>query len=277
MSSQIHIFDRALVRRHRDRAAPGFAPRHSALHEEIAAQLLDRLGDVKRSFPNILDLGARDGHLARQLAPREGSFVVAADVSETMLRQGAYPVSVVADEEFLPFADASFDLVVSNLCLHWVNDLPGALAQIKKSLRPDGLFLAALLGGQTLHELRACLLEAELALTGGVSLRLSPSLDTSTASALLQRAGFILPVADQEIVMLTYTDTFALMRDLRGMGETNAHRQRLRHATRRDVFALTDRLYRERFARADGRIAATFEVIFMHGWNGDAPSPVFAP
>lgn len=172
-----------------------------------------------------------------------------------------------ADEELLPFAPQSFDLIVSNLSLHWVNDLPGTLAQIWQALKPEGLFLATLFGGQTLFELRACLLDAELAVTGGVSPRLSPSIDMQTASALLQRAGFSLPVTDQEIITLSYSDIFALMRDVRGMGETNAHGQRWRKATRREVFLLADRLYKERFARADGRLPATFEVIFLHGWQ----------
>jgi NADH dehydrogenase [ubiquinone] 1 alpha subcomplex assembly factor 5 len=266
MNEEIHIFDRGLVRRHRDRAAGAFAPRHSALREETAEQLAERIKDVKRDFKTILDLGAPPGTPARRLAA-DGGFAVAADLSEKMLKQGGVAPSVAADEEFLPFAPESFDLIVSNLGLHWVNDLPGALAQIRQALKPDGLFLAALLGGRTLFELRACLLEAELAARGGASPRLSPNLDMPTASALMQRAGFSLPVTDHEIVTFAYPDIFALMRDLRGMGEANAHQQRSRNMTGRKVFAEADRLYRERFSRADGRIAATFEVIFVHGWR----------
>jgi NADH dehydrogenase [ubiquinone] 1 alpha subcomplex assembly factor 5 len=267
MSDQIHIFDRALARRHRDRAAEGFSAHHHALLEEAATHILERLADVKRRFSSILDLGAHDGLLARRLAQRKDAFVIAADLSEKLLGQGGYPLCVAADEEFLPFAAESFDLIVSNLSLHWVNDLPGALAQINMALKPDGLFLATLLGGSTLHELRACLLEAELAITGGISPRLSPSIDMQTASALLQRAGFSLPVTDQEVISFTYSDIFALMRDLRGMGETNAQRQRLRKGARREVFEMANRLYRERFALADGRFPATFEVVFLHGWK----------
>lgn len=261
-SSQIFVFDRALVRRHRDRAAAGFA-RHNTLFEESAELLLERLGDIKRPFASILDLGARDGSLAAALAKRYGdAFIVAACASKKTAGH------IVADEEFLPFAPNSFDLIVSNLSLHWVNDLPGALVQIKTALRPNGLFLAALSGGETLHELRACLMEAELAASGGVSLRLSPQLDLQTASGLLQRAGFALPVADQETITFTYPDAFALMRDLRGMGETNANLQRLKRPSRRAVLFEAARLYSERFAAPDGRIPATFEVIFMHGWKG---------
>jgi SAM-dependent methyltransferase len=267
MNEQIHIFDRALVRRHRDRAALGFSPRHSLLCEEIAAGILERVKDVKKDFQTILDLGAHDGQLARRLAVDAGRLVVAADLSNKMLKMGAHTSCAVADEELLPFAPETFDLVVSNLSLHWVNDLPGSLAQIRQSLKPDGLFLATILGGQTLYELRSCLLEAELTLKGGVSPRLSPNLDMQTASALLQRAGFALPVTDHEVITFSYTDIFALMRDLRGMGETHAHRQRSRKATDRGVFELADRLYKERFSDAKDRITATFDVIYMHGWR----------
>jgi len=266
-TASIHIFDRALVRRHRDRAAAAFAPHHNALHQEIAAQMVDRLTDVKRDFSSVLDLGAHDGFLARQLAEREGRFVVAAEQSAAMLRHGRHVPSVVADEEILPFAPASFDLITSNLSLHWVNDLPGTLAQVRQVLRPEGMFLATLFGGDTLYELRACLLEAEMVVTGGASPRVSPSLTMQTASGLLQRAGFSLPVTDQEVITLTYSNIFALMRDLRGMGEVNAHAQRLRHPTRRAVFDLANTLYIKRFGLSDGRIPARFEILFLHGWH----------
>jgi SAM-dependent methyltransferase len=260
--NQITIFDRKLLSQRRTRTAANFAA-HNALFEEIAERLLERLGDVKRNFTSILDLGTHDGALVRKLAKNTGASVVAADFSER---------TVVA-EEFLPFAANSFDLIVSNMGLHWVNDLPGALLQIKNCLRPDGLFLAAMPGGQTLHELRSCLLDAELEVSGGISPRLSPTIDLPTASALLQRAGFETPVADQETITLTYPDAFALMRDLRGMGETNAHVHRLRSFSRRAIFTETARLYRERFAQSDGRIPATFDIIHLHGWkpaNGES-------
>ena len=267
MNEQIHIFDRAQVRRNRERAASAFSLQHNALFEETATLLVERLEDVTRQFTSILDLGAHDGFLARKLAQHDDVFVIATDVSERMLQRGASLVRAVADEEYLPFAAERFDLIVSNLSLHWVNDLPGALAQIKSALRPDGLFLASFLGGQTLYELRTCLLEAELAVTGGVSPRLSPSIDMQTASGLLQRAGFTLPVTDHEVLTFTYSDIFALMRDLRGMGETNTHMQKSHRPTRRKVFEVANQLYKERFSMADGRLQATFDVIFIHGWQ----------
>ena len=261
--NQILVFNRALVRRNRDRAATNFA-KHRALFEETAYQTMERLSDVKREFESILALGDHDGFLAAVLNAKYGSFVASTDLSQRML---CGENTVVADEEYLPFKANSFDLITSNLSLHWVNDFPGVLAQIKSALRPGGLFLATSLGGQTLHELRTCLMEAELAVTNGVSMRVSPRIDLPTASALLQRAGFELPVTDSELITLTYPDAFALMHDLRGMGEGNAGLQRLKHPTRRAVLFEAARLYKDRFAGADGGIPASFEVLFLHGWK----------
>ena len=267
-ANPIFVFDRALVKRHRNAVAALFSA-HNALFGEVAEHLLDRLQDVRRDFSSILDLGAHDGFLASKLAEQGGSFVVSAEIAENMARRSP-TAAVVADEEVLPFAPRSFDLVVSNLSLHWVNDLPGSIAQIKSVLRPEGLFLAALLGGNTLHELRACLMEAELAVTGGFSPRLSPTIELQVMSGLMQRAGFDLPVVDQETITMTYPDAYALMRDLRGMGEGNANLQRLRRPTRRAVFDLAAHLYSERFADRDGRIRASFDILFAHGWRPKA-------
>ena len=169
------IFDRALLRQRRERAAAGIAA-HTVLFDEAASFLIERLKDVTRTFSSILVLGA-GGNLPRRLLGHKNAFIVTTDIS------------LIADDEFLPFAAGSFDLVISNLNLHWVNDLPGVLAQIKYVLKPEGLFLAALLGGGTLHELRSvALLDAEMKVTGGVSPRLSPTLDLLTASALMPAA-----------------------------------------------------------------------------------------
>jgi len=176
----------------------------------------------------------------------------------------------VADPELLPFADAGFDLVASVLALHWAADLPGVLVQLRRALKPDGLLLAAMLGGQTLVELRTALFEAELEEEGGVSPRVSPSIALGDAAALLQRAGFALPVADSETITVSYAGLPALLRDLRGMGETNALGARRRNFTRRATLARAALIYAERFGEADGRIPATFEVLFLCGW---APHP----
>lgn len=260
------VFDRKLVRARRNRAAADFA-RHNALFDETACQLIERLEGIKQEFKSVLDLGAHNGHIAQHFTKCGIPLVIAADISEKMLRNVSAP-SVAVDEELLPFAPNSFDLVISNLSLHWVNDVPSALAQIKNILKPGGLFLASLIGGNSLSELRACLMDAELAVSGGASPRLSPTIDMQTASGLLQRVGFSMPVTDEEKVTLTYTDAFALMRDLRGMGETNAHQQRLRHPTRRSIFSQAAELYQERFSTAHGHIAATFDVVFLHGIRG---------
>lgn len=268
----MNVFDRRLVRRHRDRAAVRLAE-HGYLFAEVAERLADRLDDVTRAFPIALDLGCHGGALANALGRRGGiETLVQCDLSVAMARLAAADgrPTLAADEEALPFAPASFDLVLSALNLHWVNDLPGALIQINRALKPDGLFLAALLGGRTLSELREALLEAEVAEAGGASPRLSPLADIRDLGNLLQRAGFALPVVDADTITVSYPDALALMRDLRGMGETNAVHTRPRGATRRATLVRAAAIYAERFARADGRVPATFEVLYLTAW---APHP----
>jgi len=264
------LFDRRAWRAHRERAARGGAV--DFLHAEVADRLLDRLDVINREFPLALDLGARDGGLLRALAARAGTErVVAAEPARRFLADLPGP-RVAADPEFVPFRDASFDLIASNLLLHWTADLPGALVQLRRALKPDGLLLAALLGGQTLVELRTALFEAELAEEGGVSPRVSPSIELADAAALLQRAGFALPVADSETITVSYPDLPALLRDLRGMGETNALGAR-RHFLRRATLVEAGLIYAERFGDADVRLPATFEILFLCGWAPHASQP----
>jgi NADH dehydrogenase [ubiquinone] 1 alpha subcomplex assembly factor 5 len=261
------LFDRRAWHAHRERAARRGSI--DFLHDEIGERLIERLDLVDGPCPVALDLGARTGRLTRTLAAHSGTeFVVAAEPAPAFLALCPVP-RVGADPELLPLADASFDLVVSNLVLHWVGDLPGALVQLRRALKPDGLLLAALCGGDTLVELRTALFEAELAEEGGVSPRVSPGVDLRDAAALLQRAGFASPVADGETITITYSDAFSLMRELRGMGETNALAARRRGAMRQATIARAAAIYAERFAQADGRVAATFEVLFL---TGRAPS-----
>ncbi len=269
-SPQPHApFDRAAVRRHRDRAAAGLDG-HDFLFREVADRLADRLSDVTRRFPRALDLGCHGGEVAEVIAGRGGvETLIQCDLSPAMSRRagGNGNPTLCGDEEALPFGAAAFDLVMSNLSLHWVNDLPGALAQIRHCLRPDGLFLAALLAGDTLAELRGSLIEAELALTDGASPRVSPIADMRDLAGLLQRAGFALPVVDSDTITVSYADPFRLMRDLRGMGETNAVTARQRGFAARGLFLEAASRYRERYGDADGRVRATFQVVYLTAWT----------
>jgi NADH dehydrogenase [ubiquinone] 1 alpha subcomplex assembly factor 5 len=259
------VFDRALVRLRRERAvtrgdAAGF------LFAEAASRLADRLADVRRDFAIGIDLGSRAGHLSEAVvATGRVGRLFGTDLSPALAAHLKIP-SVAADEEALPFAPESLDLVVSALALHWVNDLPGTLAQIRRALRPDGLFLAAMFGGETLLELRHVLIEAELAVTGGVSPRVSPMADLRDAAGLLQRAGFALPVADRDLITVSYADAIALMRDLSAMGEGNAVRMRRPGPLRRAVLAEAARLYQARHGIEGGRVRASFEILYLSGW-----------
>ena len=174
--------------------------------------------------------------------------------------------AIAADEEYIPLKDQSIDLVVASLCLQWVNDLPGTLVQIRRALRPDGLFLAALPGGETLSELRQALMVAETELSGGAGPRVLPFVDVRDVGGLLQRAGFALPVTDQDTLVARYDDLWALMRDLRAMGATNILADRDRRPVARAVFDRAAAIYRERFSDPDGRIRATFQIVSASGW-----------
>jgi NADH dehydrogenase [ubiquinone] 1 alpha subcomplex assembly factor 5 len=276
MTDPITIFDRRAVRRHRDRAAPGLGA-HDFLFTEVAERLSERLDDVTRRFPVALDLGCHTGEMGRQLAGRGGiERLIQSDLSSKMAAR-AGPLALAADEEALPFADASLDLVLSSLSLHWVNDLPGALLQIRRALKPDGLFLAAMIGGESLIELRDCLLAAELELEGGAAPRVSPFADLPDAGALLQRAGFALPVVDSDRITVTYPHALSLMADLRGMGESNALVERRRNGTRRSTLYATAATYAERYADADDRIPASFEILYLTAWAPHESQPRPAP
>ena len=260
-------FDRVQLGRRRDRAAPSFAD-HSFLLDEVSLRLAERLDDIKRSFPLTVDLGCHDGRLAGHLSSRSGiEQLVQCDISQAMIAQAKGAYRVVADEEWLPFATGRLDLVISALSLHWVNDLPGALIQIRRALRPDGLFLAAIPGGDSLTELRQALVQAESELEGGISPRIAPFSDIRDLGALLQRAGFALPVIDSDTITVTYPDALALMRDLRGMGESNILRDRQRHFTRRSTLMAAAERYREMFGDDNGRIPATFQILYLAGWS----------
>jgi SAM-dependent methyltransferase len=199
----------------------------------------------------------------RALAGRVGA-IVAVDSVESHL--SGERLAVVADEEALPFRDGSLDLAVSALALQFVNDLPGALIQIRRALKPDGLFIAAMIGGESLAELRAAFAEAESEVEGGVSPRVAPFADLRDLGALLQRAGFALPVTDVDRVMVRYSSPLALMHDLRRMGASNALAERRRTPLRRATLRRMMEIYAANFSDADGRIRATFEIVWLSGW-----------
>ena len=271
MTAPPRLFDRDLHRLRLTRAARG-PGKADFLKVSAAEDLVARLESVNRRFPAAVDLGARRGAFARALAMRGAAakvdFLAQTDLSRAMLvgRPGA---RMVADEERLPLKEAGVDLIVSTLALHWTNDLVGTLIQIRRALKPDGLFLASLFGGATLTELRQALLEAEIDLAGGAGPRVSPFADAGDMGGLLQRAGFALPVVDVDRLTVRYDHPLGLIADLRAMGETSVLVERPTAGLTRAVLARACEIYIQRFG-AGGRIAATFEIVTLTGW---APHP----
>jgi NADH dehydrogenase [ubiquinone] 1 alpha subcomplex assembly factor 5 len=259
------VFDRRLIAARRGRAAAS-ADAHDFLLQHVADEIADRLSVVRRQFDTALVLGAQNGGVGRLLRtlPSIG-LVVEAESAPRMLRRCGRP-KVLADEEALPFRDGSLGLVVAPLTLQWTNDVPGVLAQVRRALKPDGLLLGAMLGGRTLTELRESLLAAEAECEGGASPRVAPFVDVRDAGALLQRAGFALPVADSDTLDATYATPLDLMAELRGMGATNALVARRRVPLRRSTLMRAVEIYIERFSDGNGRIRATFEIVWLTGW-----------
>ena len=268
MSAPPRLFDRTLHRKRLDRAAAGFG-QADFLHRRAALDLAERLEAIMREFPLAVELSSRAGAFRQALAQSDAGArigtLIESDASPAMLA-GRGGVRVVLDEERLPFAEASLDLVVSTLGLHWTNDVVGALIQARRALKPDGLFLGAFLGGATLTELRQSLMAAEAELLGGAGARVSPFADTADAASLLQRAGFALPVADVDRVRVSYEHPLRLLADLRQMGETNALAERHPRAMTRSLIGRACEIYQQRFAGPDGRVSASFEILTLTGW-----------
>jgi SAM-dependent methyltransferase len=272
MSQPRLIFDRALLRERRLRAK-ALGP-STFLIDQVAQDLADRLAAVVRRFECAVDLGTPTDAVCRQLA-RSGkidTFIAASrSIADVLPPQGAeqspfFRLAIAADEEALPFRDGSLDLVVSALSLQCVNDLPGTLVQIRRALRSDGLLLAALAGGDSLTELRECFAGAEAEIEGGTSPHVIPFVDVRAAGALLQRAGFALPVTDLDRMTVRYSSPMALMHDIRAMGATNPLIERSRHPLKRATLRRMIELYGQRFADPDQRIRATFEIVWLSGW-----------
>ena len=266
------IFDRKLVKLHRERAARALG-NYDFLFREVAQMLTDRLSDIRRGFPLALDMGCHTGQVTKTLKQLDKvNTILQCDLSEEMLRQTT-GLRFAADEELLPVCDGVLDLVISCLSLHWVNDLPGCFIQMRKALKEDGLFLVALLGGETLKELRQSLITAETQILGGAGPRVSPFADIRDCGALLQRAGFALPVVDADLLTVSYASPLKLMRDLRGMGEQVSTYMRQKTFTRRDILFKAADIYQKTYGDIDGRVPATFEIITLTAWAPSASQP----
>src|SRR6266481_5249173 len=255
-----NLFDRALLQARQRRALiQGPA---TFLLDRVVEDMEERLAAVKRDFADVADIWTLGDALRKPLGDRFKSF------THIDLQNAA--------QEVLPFRPEQLDLAISALALQFVNDLPGVLAQIRRALKPDGLLLAAMIGGDTLNELRQCFAAAEAELEGGVSPRVAPFADLRDVGALLQRAGLALPVTDVDRVVVRYASAFALMADLRRMGATNILIERRRTPIRRATMLRMAQIYGERFADADGRIRATFDVIWLSGWapHDSQPKPL---
>ena len=288
------VFDRKLKTVQRNIAATlEDREDYEYLHDAVAERVVDRLADITRTFPVAVDVGCRAGHICKSLCDdawdgeaRGGvksliqcdvalEMVVAAEkaaMHERVTNAGLKVHSLVADEEHLPFAEESVDLALSSLSLHWVNDLPGALTQIKQSLKPDGVFIGAMLGGETLKELRSSLLLAEQEREGGVGIHISPFAQVADCGNLIQRAGFSLPTVDTDLIQVDYPDAFTLMSHLGKMGENNAAISR-RPKVSRETFIAAAAIYQELYGNEDGSVPATFQVLYMIGWKPHASQP----
>lgn len=267
----MNVFDRKAKRKQRNRAALAEdVAVYDYLKDEVAERVVDRIGDIARHFPLALNLGCGRGHISKYLTKEQVGTLVMSDMAENMLAQ-CQPCEVptlklVADEEFLPFAQNSFDLVVSSLSLHWVNDLPGTFRQIIHCLKEDGVFIGAMFGGETLYQLRAALQLAETEREGGFAPHISPFAEVRDLGNLLTRSGFSLTTVDFDEITVGYPGMLELMHDLKGMGENNAawNRKTLLH---RDTILAASSIYQEMYGLEDGGIPATFFVLYMIGWK----------
>jgi SAM-dependent methyltransferase len=264
------LFEFAALAGRRDRAMRlGFAGGADFLHREVAGLMAERLAEVTRDFPRAALIGTGAGVVASALRP-DGTGLTQLDPSPAMaVAAGA---QVLAGDT-LPLAEGAFDLVVSTLLLHLANDPVGQLIQMRRALKPDGLMLAALFGGQTLNELRSALAEAEAECEGGLSPRVAPMAEIRELGGLLQRAGFAMPVADSERLVVTYATPLHLMRELRAMGETNILTARRRQPLRRATLMRACEIYAQHFGAPDGRVRATFEIVFLTGWSPGPDQP----
>ncbi len=274
MNNDPSVFNRATLRRHQIRSAAGFE-RFRFLHDWCEREITDSLAIIRRDFPQVAIIGDRTLPAFRSLLKKtKGTDHIISILPHLSVQQDQTSV-LLGDSEVLALAPQSMDMIISIMDLHKINDLPGALVQIRQALKPDGLFIACMAGGETLHELRQVFLEAELEVRGGASPRVFPFADKQQMGALLQRAGFSLPVVDSDVIRVTYRDLFHLMGDLRGMGESNIIKAQSKTLTPKRFFMRAAELYQQRHA-IDGGIDASFEIISLIGWapHGSQPKPL---
>ena len=281
MTNPPEIFDRALLKARRDKAAHTIETVDYLL-KFANEDIIDRLSVTLREFSVVLNLGSHHGELSQSLRSLPSvETVYSLDhslqmLSKERLRSQTSNVLIQGEEELLPFAPESLDLVVSSLCLQFANDLPGTFAQIRRCLKADGAFVAALLGGETLRELRHVFLLAEEELYGGVSPRIAPFVDVRDLGHLLQRAGFALPVTDRDVLKVRFATATHLMKELQAMGASNCLLNRTQLHNSKKLFERVNELYAEHYADDDGRITASFEIIYLMGWapHPDQPKPL---
>lgn len=270
MSSPPRLFDRSLLAARRDRAAQGFT-QAQFLRDRSIEDTLSTLAAINRRFERALDMSAADGGFGRALSTSDAAdkvgLLIEGELSARLSARQSGEARLIMDEEWLPFADDSLGLVVSVLGLHNVNDLPGVLVQVRRALTPDGLFIGTLFGGETLKELRGCLMEAELEVRGGYGPRIAPFAEGPDLIDLLRRTGFSMPVVDSDRVEVSYEHPLRLLADLRAMGEGNVLIDRPRMGLNRAILHKMSELYFKRFADDEGRVTATFEIITLSGWK----------
>lgn len=260
------LFDEHLIAGNRRKASLARVPGADFLLGVVADEMCERLSAIQRTFPVVAELHGYNGLVLERVAAAAGAQHRIRVEADPALLEGAEEAHV-ASLETVPLAAASVDLVLSPLSLHLTNDTPGVFVQIARVLQPDGLFLGAMPGAGTLRELREALLSAESEILGSASARIVPFADVRDAGALLQRAGFALPVTDIESYTVRYDDMFALIRDLRAMGMQNPLAERSRRPVPRGVFLRAAEIYAERFSDADGRVRATFVIVYLSGWR----------
>ncbi|KAI9298083.1 S-adenosyl-L-methionine-dependent methyltransferase [Neoconidiobolus thromboides FSU 785] len=274
------VFDRDAKKWHRDRSIINHNRETDYLKDEMGLRMVERLEVIKRKFPFIVDLGSGSGHIIKHIDKDSTDKLIMCDISEKLLYRDEaldsdYEVSIerqVMDEELLKFEKNSIPAVISNLSLHWVNDLPGTFIQIKEALMPDGVFLACMFGGDTLFELRTSLQLAEQERGGGLSPRVSPFAEAKDISNLLSRAGFSLTTVDVDEIVVNYPSIFHLMEDLDAMGESNAVIAR-QPFLKRDILLAANSIYQAAHGNEDGSIPATFQILYLIGWKPDCSQP----